>query len=128
MKKVVAHGTFDIIHFGHINYLENAKKNGNMLLVLVTSDKQAKLHNKYPYFNERIRKRMIACLKIVDEVIIRDQSITCEFLQKLGCDVFVTTDKKLASIIKKDIKTVVLPRTPGISTTKIKNLLKKEEN
>lgn len=42
MKRVLAHGTFDIIHYGHLNYLENAKALGDYLVVLVTSDKLAK--------------------------------------------------------------------------------------
>lgn len=128
MKIVVAHGTFDIIHYGHINYLENAKKHGDKLIVLITSDDRAKIHGKSPYFNENIRMRMIESLKIVDDVGLRDQNITGELLRKLNCDVFVTTDMSLAQSLENEIKTIILPRTEGISTTQIKKHLKKEEN
>ena len=38
MKKVLAHGTFDVIHYGHITYLEKAKSYGDYLIVMITSD------------------------------------------------------------------------------------------
>ena len=44
--RILAHGTFDIIHYGHVNYLEKAKSFGDYLVVCVTSDKLAKKNGK----------------------------------------------------------------------------------
>ena len=126
MKKVVAHGTFDIFHYGHLNYLENAKKYGDYLIALVSSDKMAEEQGKSLYFNEQIRKRIISSLKVVDEAIIRNTKITKEFLKSLDTDVFVTTNIGLANFLKDVINVVVLPKTVGISSTLIRNHLKKE--
>lgn len=48
--RILAHGTFDIIHYGHVNYLEKAKSFGYYLIVCVTSDKLAKKNGKNPFF------------------------------------------------------------------------------
>ncbi len=127
MKKVVVHGTFDIFHYGHLNYLEKAKKYGDYLIALVSSDKLAEERGKNLYFDEQIRKRIISSLKIVDEAIIRNTNITKELLKSLETDVFVTTDNDLANLLKDDIKVIVLPRTEGISSTLIRNHIKKGE-
>ena len=70
MKKVVAHGTFDITHYGHVNYLEKAKSFGDYLIVFVSSDKECIKNGKRNYFKEDIRLKMISSLKCVDEVLI----------------------------------------------------------
>lgn len=127
MKKVVVHGTFDIFHYGHLNYLEKAKKYGDYLIALISSDKLAEARGKNLYFNEKIRKRIISSLKIVDEAIIRNTNITKELLKSLEADIFVTTDNDLANLLKDDINVIVLPRTEGISSTLIRNHIKKEE-
>ena len=59
MKTVVAHGTFDIIHYGHLNYLERAKSFGDTLIVLVTLDKPANSYGKSPFFYEDERLKMM---------------------------------------------------------------------
>ncbi len=94
MKIVIAHGTLDIIHYGHINYLKKTKSFGDYLIVLVTSDKLAQELNKKPFFDENTHLRMILSLKCVDKAILRTEHFTKEMLEKLDVDVFVTTDKK----------------------------------
>lgn len=126
MKKVVAHGTFDIIHFGHINYLEKAKSYGDYLIVFVTSDKECIRHNKENYFDENIRLRMIKSLKCVDEVILRDTNLI-DALKTIDYDILVTTDPIFKENKEITKSVILLDRTEGISTTLIKNYLKKEE-
>lgn len=126
MKKVVAHGTFDIIHFGHINYLEKAKSYGDYLIVFVTSDKECIRHNKMNYFDENIRLRMIKSLKCVDEVILRDTNLI-DALKTIDYDIFVTTDANFEDNHEIDKPVIVLERTQNISTTLIKEYLNKEE-
>lgn len=126
MKTVIAHGTFDIFHYGHLFYLQNAKGYGDKLCVLVSSDAYAKSRGKNPYFNENIRLTIINSLKVVDKAIIRNEKITDDYLKKLGCDIFVTTDPFLKEILK-NTNVILLPRTEGISSSQIKEHLKMQE-
>lgn len=122
MKRILAHGTFDILHYGHVRYLERAKKMGDYLIVFVTSDRLAKMNGKNPYFNEQIRMKMIQSLKVVDEVILRDSELTVDMLKQLNGDMLVTTTNYF-DYLKPDFKVVKISRTRGISSTKIKQHL-----
>lgn len=126
MKKVLAHGTFDIVHYGHVRYLERAKKYGDYLIVYVTSDRLAKEKGKNPYFNEEIRMKMISSFKVVDEVILRDSEITPQMLEDLQIDVMVTTTHYF-DYLKASCKIVHIERTGGISSTMIKEHLLEEK-
>lgn len=126
MKKVLAHGTFDIVHYGHVRYLERAKKYGDYLIVYVTSDRLAKEKGKNPYFNEEIRMKMISSFKVVDEVILRDSEITPQMLEDLQIDVMVTTTHYF-DYLKASCKIVHIERTEGISSTMIKEHLLEEK-
>lgn len=126
MKKVLAHGTFDIVHYGHVRYLERAKKYGDYLIVYVTSDRLAKEKEKNPYFNEEIRMKMISSFKVVDEVILRDSEITPQMLEDLQIDVMVTTTHYF-DYLKDLCKIVHIERTGGISSTIIKDHLLEEK-
>lgn len=126
MKKVLAHGTFDIVHYGHVRYLERAKKYGDYLIVYVTSDRLAKEYGKNPYFKEEIRMKMISSFKVVDEVILRDSEITPQMLEDLQIDVMVTTTHYF-DYLKDLCKIVHIERTEGISSTMIKEHLLEEK-
>lgn len=126
MKKVLAHGTFDIVHYGHARYLERAKKYGDYLIVYVTSDRLAKEKEKNPYFNEEIRMKMISSFKVVDEVILRDSEITPQMLEDLQIDVMVTTTHYF-DYLKDLCKIIHIERTKGISSTMIKEHLLEEK-
>ncbi len=126
MRKVVAHGTFDIIHYGHVNYLEKAKSFGDYLIVFVTSDKECIRHNKTNYFDENIRLRMIKSFKCVDEVILRDTNLV-DALKTIDYDIFVTTDSFFKNHSEIAKPTIVLERTKDISSSLIKEYLNKEE-
>jgi rfaE bifunctional protein nucleotidyltransferase chain/domain len=69
-KIVLAHGTFDLLHVGHIRYLKFAKKFGEKLIVSITADKYVKKGSGRPYFKELLRKEMLESLKFVDHVFI----------------------------------------------------------
>lgn len=126
MKKVIAHGTFDIIHYGHVNYLEKAKTYGDYLIVFVTSDKECTRQHKTNYFNENIRLKMIKSLKCVDEVILRDTNLI-NALKSTDYDILVTTDSLFKDNKEIAKQVILLDRTQGISTTLIKKHLKTEE-
>ena len=72
-KVVLVNGVFDILHTGHIDLLEHAKKLGKKLIVAINSDKSTKIlikGIKRPINNETTRKRTLLSLSMVDEVII----------------------------------------------------------
>ena len=69
-KIVLAHGTFDLVHVGHIKHLKFAKKFGEKLIVSITADKYVKKGHGRPYFKEIFRKEMLESLEFVDHVFI----------------------------------------------------------
>lgn len=69
-KTVLASGVFDILHPGHLYYLAEARKFGDFLAVIVTSDETARHQGKNPIFNEQQRSEIIGQLRLVDQVVI----------------------------------------------------------
>ncbi|MFH1392447.1 MAG: adenylyltransferase/cytidyltransferase family protein [bacterium] len=105
-KKIVfVTGCFDIMHFGHIIFLNYAKKQGDVLVIGLGSDKTIKKLKGpiRPILNEKLRSRMLAAIEIVDYVIISKEKLinyNIDFsvlIAKIKPDVFVVpiTDKKL---------------------------------
>ena len=70
MKKVLVGGVFDIIHYGHVHFLKNAKSLGDHLVVALESDKNVKRlkGEKRPIHNQNQRREMLESLEFVDEV------------------------------------------------------------
>ena len=70
MKRVITYGTFDLLHYGHINLLKRAKQLGDYLIVVVSSDEfNLKEKNKVCYFNFEHRKNLVEAIRYVDLVI-----------------------------------------------------------
>ena len=69
MKRVITYGTFDLIHYGHINLLERAKKLGDYLVVGLSTNEFNEQKNKKCYFSYEERKRLLEALRVVDLVI-----------------------------------------------------------
>lgn len=137
MKRVITYGTFDLLHYGHINLLERAKALGDYLVVVISTDEfNWNMKQKKCYFSYEDRKRMVEALRCVDLVIPEtcwEQKITD--VQEYKIDTFVMGDdwKGKFDFLKDYCEVVYLPRTPEISTTQIKNDIKemgakKEEN
>jgi cytidyltransferase-like protein len=70
MKVVVISGYFNPLHVGHLDYIENAKKLGDYLIVIINSDNQVKIKGSRPFMKEQDRKRIVSAIKPVDETII----------------------------------------------------------
>jgi len=126
MKKVITYGTFDLLHYGHINLLRRAKTLGDYLIVGLSTDEfNNKEKNKECYFDYENRKLLLDAVKYVDLVIPEEtweQKISD--IQKYNVDVFVIGDDwkgKFDYLEDIGIEVVYLPRTKEISTTKIKN-------
>lgn len=130
IKRILTYGTFDLIHEGHINLLKRAKELGDYLIVGVSTDEFNALKNKTAYHPYETRKAILIALRYVDEVIPEqnwEQKVND--ILKYDIDIFVMGDdwKGKFNFLKKYCEIVYLPRTQGISSTKIKEDLKKGE-
>jgi FAD synthetase len=86
MKVVVATGVFDILHPGHILYLDEAKKLGDKLIVIVARDKTIE-HRKKPVTGERQRLAVVSALKPVDEAILGDHEDLYKPIMEINPDI-----------------------------------------
>lgn len=128
MKKVITYGTFDLLHWGHINILKRARELGDHLTVALSTDEFNEVKNKTTYHSYENRKVILESIRYVDEVIPETK-----WEQKIndvvnhGIDIFVMGDdwKGEFDFLKDYCQVVYLPRTVGISTTKIKTDLLK---
>ncbi len=75
MKTVVASGYFDPLHIGHIRYLREAKKLGDILIVILNNDKQAKLKKGKSFMPVNEREEILKSLEFVEEVVISKMRI-----------------------------------------------------
>ena len=125
MKRVITYGTFDLLHYGHINLLRRAKALGDYLVVVVSTDEfNEKEKSKKCYFSYEQRKILVEAVRYVDLVIPE----TCweqkeKDIHKYQIDIFVMGDDwegKFDYLKDEGCEVVYLPRTPEISTTQIK--------
>lgn len=130
MKRVITYGTFDLLHYGHINLLKRAKAQGDYLIVALSTDEfNFNEKNKKCYFSYEQRKQLLESIRYVDLVIPEenwDQKI--KDVHTYCVDVFVMGDDwegKFDFLKEEGVDVVYLPRTPEISSTQIKNNLKK---
>ncbi len=86
MRRVVATGTFEIIHPGHIRFLEEAKKLGDELIVIVAREKNVK-HKPKPVIPEEQRRRVVEAIKYVDKAILGDENDIFRPIMELKPDV-----------------------------------------
>jgi len=132
MKKVITYGTFDLLHYGHINLLKRAKELGDYLIVCLSTDEFNTIKGKKSFFSYEERKIILEAIKYVDEIIPEknwDQKIND--IIKYGIDVFVIGDDwkgKFDYLKEQGVEVVYLKRTPEISSTKIKTYIKKLKN
>jgi rfaE bifunctional protein nucleotidyltransferase chain/domain len=83
-KKVVqSHGTFDLLHLGHVKHLEAAREKGDVLVVTVTGDKYVNKGPNRPIFPETLRAEMLAALAIVDYVAINQHLDATPAIKKI---------------------------------------------
>ena len=126
MKRVITYGTFDLLHYGHINLLRRAKSLGDYLIVGLSTDEfNNTKKNKESYFDYENRKSLLDAVKYVDLVIPEEtweQKVSD--IQKYNIDVFVIGDDwkgKFDYLKDSGVEVVYLPRTKEISTSKIKD-------
>ena len=130
MKRVITYGTFDLLHYGHINLLRRAKALGDYLVVALSTDEFNKLQkNKTCYFTYEQRKMLLEAMRYVDLVIPEtDWEQKVRDVKEYHIDTFVMGDDwtgKFDFLREEGVEVVYLPRTPEISTTEIKEDLAK---
>lgn len=128
MKIVITFGTYDLFHKGHLNIIKKAKKYGDKLIVGISTDKlNFSKKQRFPIFSENDRKDIIENLKDVDEVFFEESlEKKREYLLKYKADILIMGNDWEGKFDEfKDICEVIyLPRTPKVSTTKIKEIIK----
>lgn len=87
-KVVQCHGVFDLIHLGHIRHFNQAKKEGDILIVTLTRDKYVRRGPGRPYFNEHLRAEALASLAVTDYVCIINSPTAIEAIKTLKPDVY----------------------------------------
>ncbi|KWW20869.1 MULTISPECIES: glycerol-3-phosphate cytidylyltransferase [Bacillaceae] len=124
MKKVITYGTFDLLHWGHINLLKRAKDLGDYLIVAISTDEFNAIKDKKAYHSFENRKMILESIRYVDEVIPEDKwEQKKEDIIREGVDIFVMGDdwKGKFDELSEVCEVVYLPRTIGISTSQIKD-------
>ncbi len=138
-KIITTNGVFDILHLGHVKYLEKARKLGDVLIVGVNTNSSVKQikGDERPVNDEKSRIKVLAGLESVDYVFLFNEKDPRRWLSKLNPNIHVKAgDYKLSQIIEKDVvkrnngKIVLIPMVKGCSTTnlidKILKLYKKQ--
>jgi D-glycero-beta-D-manno-heptose 1-phosphate adenylyltransferase len=127
-KLVVTNGCFDLLHLGHVTYLEKARQQGDALLVGVTNDAgvRALKGAGRPLNSAKERAAVLAALQSVDAVHIFPEMDARVFLQKVRPDVYVKGGDYTLETINQDerlllqdleVEIVLLPLVPGKSTS-----------
>ena len=124
MKKVITYGTFDLLHVGHINLLRRARELGDYLVVAIYTDEFNAIKNKKAYYSFEDRKQILEAVKYVDKVIPEntwEQKI--KDVTENNIDIFVMGHdwEGKFDFLEDYCEVIYLPRTEGISTTKIKS-------
>ena len=133
MKRVITYGTFDLLHYGHINLLKRAKELGDYLIVALSTDDFNITHKgKKCYFSYEERKKMLEAIRYVDLVIPENNwEQKKEDIKNHSIDTFVMGDDWLGKfdfLKENGVDVIYLPRTPEISTSRIKKQIIKGEH
>jgi rfaE bifunctional protein nucleotidyltransferase chain/domain len=131
-KKIVfTNGCFDLLHYGHVKYLEDARRKGDILIVAINSDASVRRlkGDKRPIVNQKDRLRLIAALESVDYTLLFNDQIPLRLIKELKPDILVKgADWDRKQIVGSDIvlsyggNVSTVKFTEGRSTT---NLIKK---
>jgi len=133
-KLVFTNGCFDIIHFGHIDYLSKAKDLGDILLIGLNTDNSVKRlkGNNRPIKNQQERAVLLASLQFVDGIILFNEDTPYNLIKKIKPDILVKgSDYKKEEIVGEDIikntggEIITIDFLEGYSTTSILDKIRK---
>lgn len=126
MKRVITYGTFDMLHYGHINLLKRAKAQGDYLIVALSSNEFNEIKGKKCFFDYNKRKMLLEAIRYVDLVIPENSwEQKVDDVMRYEVDTFVMGNDWVGEFdfLKEHCEVVYLERTPEISTTMIKESL-----
>ena len=122
---VFTNGCFDVLHRGHVEYLEKSKALGSKLIVGLNSDASVReLKPNRPINSQDDRRAVLLALRCVDEVIIFDEPTPLKLIQRISPDIITkggdySPDQVVGARIAK--QTVIIPFLDGYSSTRIIN-------
>jgi len=120
MVRVVATGVFDIIHLGHVHFLEKAKDLGDELVVIVARDKTARKMKHEPITSEGMRVELVQSLKPVDRAVLGYEDDMYRIISEVRPDIIALgydqkfDEKELECELKKRGLTVRIVRLPHL--------------
>lgn len=124
MKRVITYGTFDLLHYGHINLLRRAKAMGDYLVVGLSTDEFNRAgKDKICYFSYEERKSLLEAIRYVDLVIPEENwEQKIKDIETYQINTFVMGDDWQGKFddLKSRCEVAYLPRTPEISSTQIR--------
>jgi D-beta-D-heptose 7-phosphate kinase/D-beta-D-heptose 1-phosphate adenosyltransferase len=128
-KKIVfTNGCFDILHVGHVRYLTQARKMGDLLIVGLNTDRSVRKikGDKRPIVTEKERAEVLAALEIVDYVVLFDEPDPLRLIAALKPDILVKgADWSKDEIVGREVvekaggKVARIPLVPGSSSTNV---------
>ncbi len=129
MKRIITYGTFDLLHYGHINLLKRAKGLGDYLIVALSTDEfNWEEKRKKCFFPYEKRKQLVEAVRYVDLVIPEtcwEQKVSD--IHEYKIDAFCIGDDwegKFDFLQEEGVEVVYLERTPKISSSMMKEVLK----
>ncbi|MGL1935267.1 MAG: adenylyltransferase/cytidyltransferase family protein [Fibrobacterales bacterium] len=129
MKRIITFGTYDLLHIGHINIFKRARELGDYLIAGVSTDAlNLSKKDKKPVYSENDRAEIVKSLRYVDEVFFEESlELKRDYIQKFNADILVMGDdwEGKFDFCKDLCEVVYLDRTPEISTTQLKEDIKK---
>ena len=130
MKRIITYGTFDVLHYGHVNLLKRAKKLGDYLIVVLSTDEFNQIKNKISYYTYEQRKIILEACRYVDLVVPEyNWEQKKDDIIKYQADIFVMGDdwKGQFDYLNDLCEVVYLERTPDVCSTNTKKHLKSKE-
>ncbi len=124
-NRVITYGTYDLIHYGHINLLRRARALGHWLGVGLSTDGFNAIKNKHAYMSYEQRRDFLLELRCVDEVFPEENwEQKTRDVARYKIDVFVMGDdwEGKFDFLSSQCEVVYLPRTPGVSSTQLRTL------
>ncbi|HDD35670.1 MAG TPA: D-glycero-beta-D-manno-heptose 1-phosphate adenylyltransferase [Candidatus Desulfofervidus auxilii] len=137
LKVIFTNGCFDLLHIGHVYFLQAAKSYGDKLIVALNSDNSVRKikGDKRPIIPQNERAEILAALSCVDRVVIFDEPTPLSLINYLKPDVLIKgADWPEDAIVGKEVvlarggKVIRIPLFKGISTTEIINRIIKRYN
>lgn len=124
MTKVITYGTYDMLHYGHINLLKNAKALGDYLIVGITSDDFDKTRGKINVQQTLIERiEAVKALGLADEIVVEEyEGQKIDDIKRYDVDIFTVGSDWVGHFdyLNEYCKVVYLPRTKGISSSELR--------